>query len=181
MVHLDVNVYPANERRPFHTLITQGISDKRCYTPKDLAAYRHFELMMYLPKEWDWTNLMSREEWRWTVGVLKSLGRYAHKYSTFFTPGHSVAPCEEAFAPGSLLDSVLFVKPADEYDEFNELVIGEKPVSFMRVVPVTAAEVQYKVDFGIEPCLQLLYLSGGLSVVDPYRDCALTCEDDDLN
>ena len=180
-MHLDVFVYPATEKRPFHTLITQGISDKRCYTPKDLSAYRHFELMLYLPMEWDLKELTSRDDYKWTVTLLKSLGRYVHKYSTFFTPGHSIAPSEEAFVPGSFLDSVLFINPADEDDEFNELVIGDKAVSFMRVIPVTAAEVQYKVDFGIKPCLQLLDWASALGDVDPYRECALSFADDELN
>ena len=183
-VHLDFNVFPANEKRPWHTLVTEGISERQCFAPNEFADYRRIELMFYLPPHWDFSQLLSCDEWSWPLRMAQYLGRYVHQRKTFFIPGHSFGPGNEDdcyIFPGSKLNNMLFAFPADEEEDFNLLYVEGKPVSFIRAIPITPAEVQYKCDVGIEPLLQLLDWSDALGPVDTFRDCTLSFNSDSVN
>lgn len=47
-----LHVAPA-KRRPFHTLVTMGMSQEALETPKELSEFAHVELMMRLPTSWE--------------------------------------------------------------------------------------------------------------------------------
>jgi hypothetical protein len=90
-VHLDVHVSPATDARPFHVLVTSGMSALPMTLPPGTDASPFAELMVLLPREWplddaSWKN----ERFYWPVRWLKTLARLPHQYETWLSVGHTV-------------------------------------------------------------------------------------------
>src|SRR5690606_36675277 len=73
-----------------HTLITSGVSLRAMNVTKPDAP-AHLELMMTLPREWQFGPEVSKEErWSWPVHLLKSLARRAHEEDGWLGWGHLI-------------------------------------------------------------------------------------------
>src|SRR5262245_46646862 len=51
-IHVDIHVVAATKSRPYHTLITSGMSDRPMTVPKGAEELRLAELVMSLPASW---------------------------------------------------------------------------------------------------------------------------------
>src|SRR5262249_10025490 len=71
-IHLDVHVVLANERRPYHTLVTSGMAELPMTVPHGYEDSRFAELMICLPKEWplDAQSFKNENFW-WPIRLLK--------------------------------------------------------------------------------------------------------------
>jgi len=173
-VHIDVMVVPASDERPYHTLVTAGISDKRCKTPDDMRDYRFIELMTYLPPDWDLRKLTASREYYWPVAMLRSMGRLVHEERSHYGPGHTygVEAGAPPFVEGSLLDNALILTPFAEAAALDTLKIRRRRCRFLWALPITAAELQYKQRYGT--CELLERMDRERIYIEPYRPCAVT-------
>src|ERR1044072_886079 len=90
-VHVDVHYVKATKERPFHTLITSGMSDRPMRAPDGAEDFRYSELVISLPPEWplDEESFKDEKNW-WPIRWLKKLARFPHEYDTWFTWGHTI-------------------------------------------------------------------------------------------
>jgi len=51
LIHLDVLFVPATQERPYHVLITSGVSDEPMKVPEGMESFRRVELLIALPKD----------------------------------------------------------------------------------------------------------------------------------
>lgn len=156
-VHIDVHHVEPSDGRPFHSLITSGMSDLPMKTPHpDMPRY--LELLIHLPPDWklaqdDWDD----EAWYWPIRQLKYLARFPHKLDTFLGYGHTIPNGDppEPYAKNTKLNCMLIVPPLSTPAEFDELVIDEeKTIHFMAMVPLYREETDLKLRKGTDALLE---------------------------
>lgn len=156
-VHIDVHHVKPTPQRPFHTLVTSGMSDLPMTVPEGAEVPRYLELMVTLPEYWQLNEeAMKNEQWYWPVRQLKFLARFPHKYSTWLGWGHTLPNGDPAapFADNTQLCGALILPSVTVPQGFHSLAINaEKTISFMSIVPLYEEEMNLKLRKGSEALL----------------------------
>jgi Suppressor of fused protein (SUFU) len=169
-VHLDVLRVDPTDERPWYTLVTCGMSAKPMQAPEPELA--HAELTLALPPDWP----MEQEDWRderhyWPVRLLKFLGRVPHEYDTWLGNGHTIPNDDppEPYARGTRLCGAIVATPLLAPEAFRVLERPAGPTRFYGVVPLHAAEMEFKLDQGADALYDRLADAGVSELVDPSR------------
>lgn len=168
LVHLDVHQIAPTPDRPFHTLITTGMSDKPMTVPEGAEEFQFAELMLCLPESWP----ISQEDFNdeanyWPIRWLKMLARLPHEYETWLGFAHTVPNGDppEPFSTETELCSSILAPPLLAPPEFMTLKIDDdKTVRFWGVVMLYAEELAFKLKKGSDPLFDRL---------DKYEVCEL--------
>jgi hypothetical protein len=94
LVHIDVyHVLPTDEK-PYHTLITHGMSDMAMNAPENAMSYRYAELMCQLPPSFDFSdNGIEDEKNYWALGNVNLTGLKSRASKIFtIVPNHDKLP-----------------------------------------------------------------------------------------
>ncbi len=157
-VHIDVHHVLPTPERPFHTLVTSGMSDLPMNVPGDVDSTRHMELMVMLPEHWQFGDAAFEDDaWYWPVRELKYLARFPHKYDTWFGWGHTIPNGDpaEPFAENTRLSGLLIVPPVSAPEEFHRLEIDQdKTIEFFSIVPLYEEEMNLKLAKGTSLLLE---------------------------
>jgi hypothetical protein len=173
LVHVDVHWVKPTSTRPYHTLITSGMSDKPMTVPSGAEEYRFGELVLSLPPDWQLSiEAFQDERYYWPVRWLKILARFPHEYDTWLCFGHTV-PNEdppEPFAQSTKLCCNLILPALLTPKDFRSLRIGpEKTIHFYGVIPLYREEMQFKLDHGLDALLEKLDEGGVNELLDVRR------------
>ena len=87
LIHLDVLWVKASADRPYHLLITSGMSDLPMTVPEGCEELRHAELFMALPADWNVEG--NSDEDYWPMRWLKQVGRLPHALQLYQPPAES--------------------------------------------------------------------------------------------
>jgi hypothetical protein len=159
-VHIDVHIIPPTTERPYYTLVTSGMSDKPMNVPVGAEDYRYAELMLCVPSEWKLEQAdLQDEQHYWVVRWLKILARLPHQYNTWLGVFHSIPNGDppRPFAPNTKLSGIMLARPFLFEDEFWELALRpDKTIHFYSLLPLYPEEMQYKLQHGGQPLLDLL-------------------------
>lgn len=180
-VHIDVHCLAPTEAHPYHLLCTSGMSSKPMNVPAELEGreqWRFAELCMLLPPDW----APSREAFEdervyWPIRLLKGLARLPHDFGSWLGWGHSIPNGDpaEPYAPDTQLSGAILIPPFLLGKDLF-VVPGEPPMHVFQVLPVTAREMDFKLQQGVDPLLELLENAFGDALygpVDPLRPSAL--------
>lgn len=172
-VHIDVHHVRPTRERPFHTLITSGMSDLPMTVPEGVDCTRHMELMITLPEYWQVDSESFKDEkWYWPIRVLKYLARFPHKYATWFGWGHTIPNGDpaEPYADNTALSGVIILPPIRVPEEFHSLAInGEKAIEFFSLIPLYTEEMELKLRKGSNSLLEKFDKHGITDVVSIDR------------
>ena len=141
--HIDVYQFRPTESRPFWTLITGGMSNYRQPGAPDGIAPRA-EILLYA----------SQPE-NWMFSVLKGLAEMPFDNNTYLHWGHTVPNGMPMTARPSLLTNFFFLPAYLEPVSFLELTIAGDSVEILWMVPITDAELEYKLTHDTSACLRL--------------------------
>lgn len=162
--HIDVYQHPpGHSDRDFYTLVTGGMSDHLMTLPSDVPPdFGRVELIFYCSEP--------RTEY---CELLRLMARFPHDNRTWFGQGHTI-PNGQPPGPlfdNPLLDTVLFMptvlSPDDSLAE--RLQLGQLPVNFLWVVPITSAECEFKLNHGFDALLDKFTENNHPFVFDPER------------
>lgn len=156
LVHIDVHWVQADEERPFHTLITSGMSDRPMSAPPEADECRYAELMVRLPAEWRLSHDDFKDErWYWPVRWLKILARLPHELETWLWWGHSVPNGDPPapFAPNTKLCGVVLLDSPSMSEEARTIVAGERRIRLLSMFPLYDEEITHKITHGAESLL----------------------------
>jgi len=139
---------PRPPARPFYTLITSGMSDRRMLLPQ-AAIERHYRYRMEI-------CIYVQQPKREHFLALSIAARFPFENNTFLAPGHTIE-CPESLFPGSQLSAFMFMSLdwCADGDVGKKLVVQGDPVNLLWLVPITAAELALKRARGIEALLQV--------------------------
>lgn len=172
-VHIDIHHVKATAEKPYHTLITSGMSDMPMNTPPEYDATKYLELMVTLPEDWPMDQeQLEKEEWYWPIRQLKFLARFPHQYNTWLGWGHTIPNGDppEPFASNIKLSGIILFPPLMVPEEFHELKIDEeKTIHFFSLVPLYEEEMKLKLKKGAERLMDNLDKFDIGDIVDPIR------------
>jgi hypothetical protein len=167
-----VHHVPATADRPFHTLVTSGMSDSAMAVPAQLDAPRHLELMMTLPKDWQFDAASARDaNWHWPVKQLQRLARVPIESGAWLGWGHTVPNGDppQAFAPGTGLCGVIIAPSLLVPVDFYELHTTDQAITFYSAIPLYREEMDLQLEHGMAALLGRLLDHGIRDLIDPHR------------
>lgn len=144
-VHIDVHTIPDVPGRDFKVLFTTGMS--ALPMPNVDPQHSYAELFILLPKD----GPMDQESFAdqanfWPIQFLKTMARVPTDYQAPIKPGMSMPngdPAQEF--PGTHFRGVMIGRPNMFPLEFSPARIGDKTINFYPVVPMTQAEMDWKI------------------------------------
>ena len=179
VVPIDLLVVAPDEGRPFTTLVTLGMSALPMRIPMedpdDLARIpelRYAELLLCLPPDWPLTPEAFQDEANyWPVRWLKRLARLPHQMDGWLGLGHTIPNGDppRPLAPGVPFAGWLIDEPVRLPQEVCKLRVADRAINFYAAVPLTAAEMAYKVKHGGPALGQLLDRAKVSEVVEVGR------------
>lgn len=159
LVHIDVLFIKATEDRPFHVLVTSGVSDEPMNVPEGLEEHNRVELLVALPGEWPLTEESFDDENNyWPIRWLKSIGRLPHEYETWIGWGHTIPNGDpaEKIANTNFVGFML-VPPFALPPEFFELKSSDNnKIKFYALIPLYQEEMDFKLSNGSDALEELL-------------------------
>lgn len=170
-VHLDVLEVPAHDDRPWHTLVTCGMSAQPMVVP-DPELPRYAELVISLPPTWP----LDKDVWQderhyWPVRLLKQLARLPHEYETWLGIGHTVPNGDppEPYAPDTALCGALIAPVLGWPEGAETLETEDGPLNFYGVIALHAEEMELKLEQGVEALVGPFDHAGVSELVDAKR------------
>ena len=177
LVHIDVNIMKPIENDNFYVIFTTGMSDLPMTLPeslKDRDDLKYAELFMFLPESWNpgetgtISNDMPYEQF-WPIQLIKYLARFPHEYKTWLGFGHSIpnGPDYEPFLEGSELGGVLLMELDEKYSQL--ITPEEQTLNMLAVMPASRAEIEYKLEHGMNALCDIFDEEDLPMEIDIYR------------
>ena len=134
-----LHVQPVNSR-PYHTLVTAGMSTTEMPVPQDPNAPRRLELMMTLPEGWNPNDETSH----WPIRLLQSLSKLPREREGWLGWGHTVPNGDppQPLAPHTELCGVIIAPSLLVPVAFYELAIDGERVAFYSAIPLYREELE---------------------------------------
>lgn len=172
-VHIDVNwIKPANNR-PFHTLVTTGMSELPMNVPEGFENFKYIELVILLPESWNLSNEdFNNEENYWPIRLLKSTAKFPHEYDTWLFDGHTISNGNpaEPYSKLATFNTALVVPPLSIGEDFFKMSIENgKDIYFFCLVPLYQEEVDYKLKHGMDKLMEKFEANNVSDVVNVNR------------
>ena len=154
-IHVDVHHVAPSKERPWHTLITSGMSDLPMKAPEQMSEFQYSELIIELPADWplnqdDWKN----EAFYWPVRWIKMLARFPHEYKTWLWYGHTIpngGENPEPYADNTKLCGMMLTFPYTLPMEFFKLTVKDgQTIHFWSLWPLYRDDMDFKVKNGAE-------------------------------
>ena len=145
-----LHVQPVNSR-PYHTLITAGMSSVAMQVPPDVTAPQRLELMMTLPEGWKAGD-------DWATHLLQSLSKLPRERKGWLGWGHTVPNGDppQPLAPHTELCGVIIAPSLLVPVAFYELDIDGERVAFYGVIPLYREELELHARAGMAALLERL-------------------------
>ena len=153
-VHIDVYWIKPTEEKPYHTLVTSGMSNKPMNAPEDLKGYADYaELCISLLANWKFDQESMKDDTNyWPVRWLKYLARFPHVFNTWLSYGHTIPNGDpaEPFAENTECNTMLLLPSILHPEEFQQLEVNGKKINFFALYPLYEEEVNIKLRYGLE-------------------------------
>jgi len=148
-----LHVRPVNSR-PYHTLVTAGMSRTEMQVPPDANAPHRLELMMTLPEGWN----PSDEQSQWPIRLLQSLSKLPRERKGWLGWGHTVPNGDppQPLAPQTELCGVIIAPSLLVPVAFYELSIDGERVAFYAAIPLYREELELHAREGMAQLLERL-------------------------
>ncbi len=157
MVHVDVHWVKPTKKRPWHTLVTSGMSDRPMTVPDPVREYERAELLVQLPREWKISDKAFRDEnFYWPVRLLKMLARLPHEFETWLGTGHTIPNGDPAehYSDNTKLAGALIMPPLNAPEDFHCMESADgTPIWFYNVFPLYNEEMNFKLSKGLDALL----------------------------
>lgn len=172
LIHLDILYVAPQPDRPYHVLITSGMSDLAMSTPTEYEEYNRAELLIVLPESWPISDEAFGDEANyWPIRWLKKIGRLPHEYDTWIGWGHTIPNSNppEKIADTDFVGVVAYL-PSWLPPEFFQLKASSGDVvSFYQLVPLYLEEMDLKLNKGMEELEERMDKADIGFVIDPNR------------
>ena len=172
-VHVDVYWVKPSEARPWHTLVTSGMSERRMNTPAVVEDWAYAELVVCLPPTWPVGMEAFQDEANyWPVRELKEIARLPHNHHTWLGYGHTIPNGDppQPYAAGTRLSGMILLPPLEAPEDFFSLCVSpERTVHFWSLVALYPEEMELKLKDGTDALVERLDRAGVTAIIDPKR------------
>lgn len=171
-VHVDIHWVAPSAARPWHILVTSGMSERPMNAPEAMSEFLYSELMVSLPASWPISAEAFEDEANyWPIRWLKILARFPHEYETWLSFGHTMPNGNppEPFAPSTDLCGMMLVPPAQAPELFELKMDDGRTIHFWSLLPLYREEMDLKLEKGADALLDLFDQAGVSEVINPAR------------
>ncbi len=172
-LHIDVHWVRPAPNRPFHTLVTSGMSERPMQTDAEAAEFRFAEVAILLDPSWPLEHSrFGDENVYWPIRLLKTVARFPFEAETWVGMGHSIAAANppEPLAPATELTSAILLPPLSLGEEFMRMPRRDGATTyFWNVLPLYTEELALKLDKGSDALMDALDAVGVDDVVRQTR------------
>ena len=157
IIHRDIFFIKATEDRPYHILLSCGMSALPMTIPEDVESSEFVEIMILLPKEWNLEyESFSDEKNYWPIRIMKEIMMLPHENETWFGYGHTYGHEEgEEFAEGVGFISMMLAYSMELSDDFTQIDLeNEKVVDIYTLIPLYKEELEFKKKNGASALLE---------------------------
>ncbi len=156
---------PPTPDRPFHTLVSCGLSAAPMAVPDDQAEVPTFaELMLLLPFQWPVDEAgFQHPATAWPLRVLASIASFPHTQNAWLAAGHSLPNGDPPapFAKGLDFCGVMLAPPMSLAPEARSFVRADgQRVALYGVLPVFERELELKQQEGASALLKRFDAAG---------------------
>ncbi len=153
LVHIDIHMVAPTEARPWHTLVTSGMSDRPMTVGDDPAMreFAHAELLICLPPDWPLDEQSFEDDANyWPIRWLKTIARMPHEYETWVGSGHTIPNGDppEPFGSNTKMCCMLLLQSSLVEEGFHQLKVGGKTINFYALFPLYKEEMEAKLKKG---------------------------------
>lgn len=157
-------------KSPVTLLMTNGLSDYRMPVPEKMVGREFNELFFCLPSYW---NLEKIEDpnMNWVFYWIQRMVKHVREKETWFGPGHTM-PCGNPFqslSPMMRENHFFLSDPILLADELPPLVIQDKKIHFLAIIPIFEDEMDYKQGKGTFKILKKFNQHGITEKLDDFR------------
>lgn len=171
-VHVDIFWVKPTKERPFHTLVTSGMSDKPMVVPEGVENAQYAELSICLPENWKISEKDFEDEKNyWPIRWLKFMARFPHDLDTWLGWGHTMPNGDpaESFAENTRLNTILLLPTIVFGEGFHQLELDNKSINFFSMIPLYSEEVDLKMKKGVEALFDGFDKNGVTDILDINR------------
>ena len=147
------------DSRPYHTLVTAGMSSVAMQVPPDASAPRRIELMMTLPESWQLGADVADERKHWPTRLLQSLSRWPREHEGEWLGWGHIVPNGDPprpLAARTALSGVIIAPSLLVPVAFYELNVADERVAFYSAIPLYPEELELRRREGMEVLLERL-------------------------
>jgi hypothetical protein len=154
----DVLHVKAVNSRPYHTLVTAGMSAVAMPVPPDVSAPQRLELMMTLPEGWHAGSDLAAERAHWPTRLLQSLSRMPRQGTGWLGWGRTVPNGDppRPYAPHTELCGIIIAPSLLVPVAFYEPKIEGERVAFYAAIPLYREELELQQNEGMAVLLERL-------------------------
>lgn len=144
------------DSRPYHTLVTAGMSTVAMAVPPEVSAPHRLELMMTLPEGWQPDGADERAHW--PIRLLQSLSGLPRENGYWLGWGHIVRNGDppQPYAPHTELCGVIIAPSLLVPVAFYEPTIDGERVAFYSAIPLYREELELHRSAGMAVLLEKL-------------------------
>lgn len=146
-IHRDIFFIKATEERPYHILLSCGMSALQMNIPKDVNSSKYIEIMFLLPKEWNLNYEAFHDEKNyWPIRIMKEIMISPHENKSWFGYGHTFQfDDKEEFAEGIGFNSVMLANSMELSEEFTTIPLkNKKQIDIYTLIPLYPEELEFK-------------------------------------
>jgi Suppressor of fused protein (SUFU) len=155
--------------RPYHTLVTAGMSARPMRVPSNVDAPRYLELMITLPEQWKVGD--RGDKWHWPIQQLQMLARLPHASGSWLGWGHTVPNGDppQPLARSTKLCGAIIAPSLLVPRRFYELTVDSRQIAIFSVIPIYREEMELKARDGMEALLARMVEHDVNDLIDPRR------------
>jgi Suppressor of fused protein (SUFU) len=181
LVHIDVYVVSPSVERPYHTLLTSGMSDRTMRLPRGVEAPALAEVCLCLPHKWPINR--TDMEWAtpdffWPMKVLKEVARYPHLHETWLSRGDTIGNIEhpEPLDPGGRFVGLVLLNPLT-FPVGAERVAAEdgREIRYLAIIPLLKPELALQLEHGSDALEDRLMAAEITELLNPHRESVIPC------
>ena len=157
VIHRDIFFIKANEGRPYHILLSCGMSALPMKVPNDVESSPYAEVMILLPKEWNLNYDSFDDDLNyWPIRLMKELMMLPHPNETWLGFGHTFGHEEdEEFAEGIGFNAVMLAHSMELSEDFMQIELeDEQVVTIYTLIPLYKEELEFKKKNGASALLE---------------------------
>ena len=161
-------------------IMTNGLSEKTMVIPEKLGNRNHIELFFALPSYWEWEELDNPNR-NWVFTWIQKLAKHLINNDTWFGYGHTFSnkmmdddisefqPLSETMHQQHLI----LLDPIDLDYEIQKVIIDEKEIYLLAIVPIYSDELDYKQGQSTRKLVKKLANSRVNEILDEFRGTVL--------
>ncbi|MBM4076649.1 MAG: suppressor of fused domain protein, partial [Planctomycetes bacterium] len=169
-IHVSVHVIQPNDRHPFLTLFTTGMSDKAMNVPEGQDWYAHAELVMHLPGNWPHPkDAVHDDNHNWPVQWLRQLAYFPHRNQTWMGGKYTIVSTDDPPQPvGPNTKQTCFLLISG-LTNCPELMLSDKVINFYSITGLYTDERDLEQAKGFQVLLDALFEQDFLMMIDVDR------------